>query len=529
MSEQAQQAPAEYRRLRKRYRRDKRFKLYCIGALVLACVFLVYFLGDLIYRGYPAFKQAQVQATFRYTEMSVEIPKLLVEQKTRDLVSRGALRTVPQRLEKNPHGEIKVRVDLENGDPAAPLEAVRPPETVEGVSGAQIARLLGPDGVKEVAAELRGDHEPVTEADQQTPGVRWVWANEAADAYLLARHADDGGAERKADTATLDDSLQSALSRLTDADAARRQFNKLMGTTETRWVATVSEVDQYLQLPETLDEDEIGQHTRLNADQRRRVDALVEAGRIEFAFNDTFFTSGDSALPEQAGIFSAAIGSFFVLVLVFAFSFPVGVLTAIYLEEFAPDNKLTQTIEVNINNLAAIPSILFGLLGLALFINMSKELFEVNIRNTALVGGLTLSLMTLPIIIISARAALRAVPDSIRLGAMAMGATRWQAVCHHVLPQSISGILTGTIIGLAQAIGETAPLIMIGLVAFIPDAANSITDPTTVLPAQIFFWSTNSQRGFVELTAAGILVLLAVLLSMNAIAVILRAKFEKKW
>jgi phosphate transport system permease protein len=287
-----------------------------------------------------------------------------------------------------------------------------------------------------------------------------------------------------------------------------------MGTTETRWVTADSDVDQYLK----------GRATRLDEDEMADVDALQEEGRIRVGFNTNFFTNGDSNLPEMAGIRSAAVGSIFVLLLVLAFCFPVGVLTAIYLEEFAPDNRITQFIEVNINNLAAIPSILFGLLGLALFINLLGVP-----RSSALVGGLTLSLLTLPIIIISSRAALRAVPESIRRAAMSMGATRWQAVTHHVIPQAMSGILTGTIIGLAQAMGETAPLIIVGMIAFIPSMAGTITDPTTVMPAQIYKWSTASLRGFEELTAAGIICLLAVLLCINSVAVLLRARFERRW
>ena len=288
----------------------------------------------------------------------------------------------------------------------------------------------------------------------------------------------------------------------------------LMDTTQSEWVRTTADVDQYMK----------GKPNRLDEDQIERVDALRDENRIRVAFNWAFFTNGDSNLPEMAGIASAARGSAYVLVLVLLFCFPIGVMTAIYLEEFAPDNKLTQIIEVNINNLAAIPSILFGLLGLALFINVLGVP-----RSSALVGALTLSLMTLPIVIISSRAALRAVPDSIRKAAMSMGATKWQAIIHHVVPQAMSGILTGTIIGLAQAMGETAPLIIVGMIAFIPTAPEGITDPTTVMPAQIYTWSTHSMRAFSERTAAGIMVLLVVLIGINSIAVFLRARFERRW
>ncbi len=254
------------------------------------------------------------------------------------------------------------------------------------------------------------------------------------------------------------------------------------------------------------------------------INELYASGQIRFTFNTGFLLNSDSTFPELAGMRVAIIGSVMVLLVVLAICFPIGVLTAIYLEEFAPDNWFTQIIEVNINNLAAIPSILFGLLGLAAFVN-----FFGMTRGAAMVGGLTLSLKVLPVVIISARAALRAVPDGIRLGAQAMGATRWQAVCHHVLPQSISGILTGAIIGLAQAMGETAPLIIVGMVAFITASPSGIDVPTTVMPAQIYLWFGNSQGGFEERAAAGILVMLAVLMSMNAFAIFLRAKTERRW
>lgn len=288
----------------------------------------------------------------------------------------------------------------------------------------------------------------------------------------------------------------------------------LLGRTVEKWVPAKADIDQYRK----------GNTPGLDQQTKEAVQALEEADRIRTAFNTYFFTNGDSKLPELAGIWAAAVGTVYLLMLTFLFAFPVGVMSAIYLEEFAPDNRLTQTIEVNINNLAAVPSILFGLLGLAVFINF----FGVP-RSSALVGGLTIALMTLPIIIISSRAALRAVPDPIRLGALAMGATRWQVVRDHVLPLSLPGILTGTIIGLAQAIGETAPLIIVGLIAYIPDAPTSITQATTVLPAQIYTWASMPEKAYVAKTSAGILVLLAVLLSMNAAAVLLRRRFERRW
>jgi phosphate transport system permease protein len=255
-----------------------------------------------------------------------------------------------------------------------------------------------------------------------------------------------------------------------------------------------------------------------------RIDQLQTEGRVRLVFNRYFFINGDSKLPEAAGMRSAILGSIYVLTLVFVICVPIGVLTSIYLEEFSSDNWLTQLIEVNINNLAAIPSILFGVLGLAALINF----FGIP-RASVLVGAATLALMTLPIIIISSRAALRAVPDSIRMAGFAMGATRWQVVVHHVLPASISGILTGSIIGIAQAMGETAPLIIVGLVAFVPDAPLSPMDASTVMPAQIFSWWEMPQRAFEERAALAILLLLVVLFVLNGLALIIRSRSERRW
>ncbi len=288
-----------------------------------------------------------------------------------------------------------------------------------------------------------------------------------------------------------------------------------IGSSEKLWIPADSRVDQYIKGHEGHG---------LKSKYRRTVDSMQKNGEVRQVFNSSFFSRGDSKLPEQAGILAAAIGSVFTLLLTMLVAVPIGVMTAIYLEEFAPDNHFTRLIEVNINNLAAIPSILYGLLGLAIFIN-----FLGVPRSSALAGGLTLALMTLPIIIIAARAALRAVPESIREAAYGLGASSLQTVWHHVLPLAMPGILTGSIIGLAQAMGETAPLIIVGMMAYIPEASSSVLDATTVLPAQVYTWSTESLRGYGERTAAGILVLLTVLLSLNALAVKLRNRSQQTW
>ena len=290
---------------------------------------------------------------------------------------------------------------------------------------------------------------------------------------------------------------------------------EMIGTSEELWIPADSRVDQYIK-----------QHKGhgLKSKYRSTVDSMQQSGLVRMVFNTALFTHGDSKLPENAGILAAAVGSIFTLLITMLVAVPIGVMTAIYLEEFAPDNRLTRLIEVNINNLAAIPSILYGLLGLAIFIN-----FVGVPRSSALAGGLTLALMTLPVIIITTRAALRSVPESIREAAYGLGASSLQTAWHHVLPLAMPGILTGSIIGLAQAMGETAPLIIVGMMAYIPDAPTSILDATTVLPAQVYTWSTESLRGYGERTAAGILVLLAVLLSLNAVAVKLRNRAQQSW
>ena len=254
------------------------------------------------------------------------------------------------------------------------------------------------------------------------------------------------------------------------------------------------------------------------------IEQLEAEGRITTGFNWNFFANGDSREPEMAGIKGAIMGSLFTLLVTLALSFPVAVAAAIYLEEFAPKNRFIDFIEININNLAAVPSIVFGLLGLAVFINF----FNMP-RSAPLVGGIVLSLMTLPTIIIASRSAIKAVPPSLREAALGLGASKMQSVFHHVLPAALPGILTGTIIGMAQALGETAPLLMIGMVAFIVDIPQSVVDPSTVLPIQVFLWADSPERGFLEKPSAAIMVLLFFLIAMNAIAIYLRKKFEKKW
>lgn len=338
---------------------------------------------------------------------------------------------------------------------------------------------------------------------------------------------------------------QSALSYQTLVrQSLRRRFPEVSGRTDKRQLAALLSFGAATQTRDALagNKERIGKTLtlqlpfssgaerylkggtqNLTAQQKEWLDALKQNNETEVSFNAAFFTNSDSRDAEAAGIGGALLGSFFSLLLAFLFSFPLGVLAAVYLELFAPRGRWMDFVEVNINNLAAVPSVIFGLLGLAIFIN-----FLHLPRSSPLVGGLVLALMTLPTIVISSRAALSAVPPSLLAGALSLGATKMQGVFHHVVPAAAPGILTGAIIGMAGALGETAPLLMIGMVSFIKEMPDGFTDAATALPVQIFLWADSPESGFRERTAAAIIVLLGFLLIMNASAVFLRKKLEVK-
>jgi phosphate transport system permease protein len=295
----------------------------------------------------------------------------------------------------------------------------------------------------------------------------------------------------------------------------------VIGTTKEIWLPAAASVDQLIKGHTSRSTDMGGQFTER---QLGWIDQLHESGALSARFNKWLWTNGDSRQPELAGLWGAIVGSFYSLLVTLLLSFPLGVATAIYLEEFAAKNRWTDVIEVNINNLAAVPSIVFGLLGLEMFLNV----FGLP-RSAPLVGGLALTLVSLPTIIIASRVALKAVPPWIREAALGLGASRLQMVTHHVLPLAMPGILTGTIIGMARAVGESAPLLMIGMVAFIVDVPATPMDPATALPVQIYLWAASPERAFVERTSAAIIVLLLFLAVMNATAIYLRKKFERRW
>ncbi|PTY35686.1 phosphate ABC transporter, permease protein PstA [Saccharospirillum sp. MSK14-1] len=358
-----------------------------------------------------------------------------------------------------------------------------------------------------------------------------LYIDDATDADQL-RLADYGGVVREALLSRFPDvSGRQATRELTSLVSNSAEYRvrerlianpELLGQSERLWVLADDDLDL---LRKGIIDRELPESERRISDQELSwIDSWNEAGELKRRFNTVFFTNGDSRDPETAGIWGAVVGSFYTLVVTLLLSFPIGVAAAIYLEEFAPKNRLTDIIEVNINNLAAVPSIVFGLLGLAVFIN-----FFGLPRSAPVVGGLVLTLMTLPTIIISARSAIRAVPPSIREAATGLGASKMQVTLHHVLPLAMPGMLTGTIIGMAQALGETAPLLMIGMVAFIVDIPGGFTDPSTVLPVQVYLWSDSPERAFIAKTSGAIMVLLGFLAVMNLLAVFLRKKFERRW
>ncbi|REJ65428.1 MAG: phosphate ABC transporter permease PtsA [Planctomycetota bacterium] len=559
----------ELRQRKRRYRRDRRFKVYTLAALLVAAGFLGIFLVDLIRRGASALRQTEILTTISYRPDSVADPSTAFPEDVRDLVSHSSVRDVSK---EGRRAEISVTVHYDEDFASDPASAIRDmtltkadfPIFLQDLAPLHVSREHLLAMIEEESLEsLRQD----AEKDPSLLGTTkqaWLRGSAGLQQFLL-------------DSTGLDSDTRESAERLDQAGRLRLEFDHAAfgdGKTVERWVLAESDIDQYvkgkhsevghraetyeqlmraIELPAVADPDVAAviaachelrekqvsrqdaqpiivpneEQLQLDAqawETRGRIDRLLKADQIRLVFNHYFFFNGDSKLPEAAGMKSAVVGSVYVLTLVFIICVPIGVLTSIYLEEFAPDNWLTQVIEVNINNLAAIPSILFGVLGLAALIN-----FFGLPRASVLVGGATLALMTLPIIIISSRAALRAVPDSIRMAGFSMGATRWQVVLHHVLPASISGILTGSILGIAQAMGETAPLIIVGLVAFVPDIPMSPSDAATVMPAQIFSWWEMPQRAFEERAALAIVLLLVVVCALNSLALFTRSRSEKRW
>ncbi len=500
-------------RLARRYASERRFKYLGLGAVLLACFFLVLLLSTVVGKGLSAFTYHYVTLPLDLTgeDINTADPRKsdfgaiirravdgalpFAEGRSQRRAARGLLSgssdvLLSREAESDP-GFVGERRDV-----ALPVS-----DTVDlYLKGLVVSRSDVPATGELVPSGTTGDIElagafgPVLQREDGGEASRSLGSD--GPSYLV--HVDGG------------------VVKLTEVSAGSASGTVLVPLRAAEPAAEGGWRIERIALPESS--------RKVSDREIAYIDYLEENGLVERRFNSLFFTSGASREPEMAGILGAVLGSFFTMLVTLMMSFPLGVAAAIYLEEFAPRNRWTHLIEVNINNLAAVPSIVFGLLGLAVFLN-----FFGLPRSAPLVGGMVLALMTLPTIIIASRAALKAVPPSIREAALGIGASKIQAVFHHVLPLAMPGIMTGTIIGMAQALGETAPLLMIGMVAFIVDIPTGFLDPATVLPVQIYMWADFPEQAFQQKTAAAILVLLAFLVAMNALAVLMRKRFERRW
>jgi len=481
----------------KRYAAERRFRIYGATALALTALFIVFLLADIVIKGLPAFTEHRVKLDVTVAADKVDAAKPAAGEY--EAIVREALRarfpTVSGRADRRKlngllsQGAADDLRQMVVADPALigktfPFAALLSDDADLFYKGRQTDVTLEKGSAGLQIAESGEAYVITGDVAGLSPG-QIVLVNEGA---LRITGIADGTAQAEALTrpATLNPAAAGGWNVMT---LAKPEADRRISDQEIIWL-----------------------------------EELKSEGVVERAFATRFFTSGDSREPELAGLRGALVGSLLTVLVALALSIPLGVAAAIYLEEFAPKNRLTDIIEVNINNLAAVPSIIFGLLGLAMFLS-----FFGLPRSAPLVGGLVLALLVLPTIIIAARAALKAVPPSIKEAALGVGASHQQAVFHHVLPLALPGILTGIILGLARAFGETAPLLMIGMVAFIVDIPSGFEDAATVLPVQIFLWSDLPEIAFQSKTAAAIMVLLAVLFSLNAVAIYLRRRFERRW
>jgi phosphate transport system permease protein len=532
-------SPDSRRRVRRRYAADRRLQAYGIIAIALAVGLLAILVSSLVVTGFPAFVQTKVDLTVFIDPAKVDakdpgagnyrtlvrdalasfLPADATDKQKTDvakILTADAPYIVRDYVVKHPDTVGKtITLSIAFSDPFDQLHKGVIPKEVDALSWSQVLYFerLQSRGVVVVeggrtSLKLDVYVDPAKiEAGPPPTGDFAALARESLQAYLPDVH----------DTALfgmLADAAPDAIAKLVTADP------NLIGKTVSVSLPVSSPVAQLAkgETPKIL-------NPRFNPTQIEAYDAMIAKGVVHTPFNWELFFNADSRFPERAGLAGAITGSFYALLVCLLLSFPIGIAAAIYLEEFAPKNRLTDLIEVNINNLAAVPSVVFGLLGLAVFLGY----FGLP-RSAPLVGGMVLSLMTLPTIIIATRAALKAVPPSIREAALGIGASKHQVMMHHVLPLAMPGILTGTIIGMAQALGETAPLLLIGMNAFIPSIENmGILEPATSLPTQIYSWADSPERGFVSRTSAAILVLLGFLVVMNMVAIALRQMFERKW
>ena len=509
--------PAVRARLDQRRRADARFRAYGLSAIMLAVLFLLLILIDISIKAWPAFTQTLLKLDVPIASDLVDPAKPVAGDYV--AVVKNALRAqfpqVTSRVDRKALDSILssgASDDLRD-------EVIADP----GMIGKTIpvALIVSSDAdlyAKGVAAEVSKASGSGTAKPSDTSGTISL---ELATGKLIegmtgvAKNA-DGALVFDTNAPSLLIALNGGVVKVTSVLDGKAEGETLVPLASADVAAEGTWQRLLITTPETS--------RKINDRQIAFVELLKGKGAIERSFNWGFLTGGDSREPELAGILGGLMGTAFTMLITLGLCLPIGVAASIYLEEFAPKNRLTDVIEVNINNLAAVPSIVFGLLGLAVFLNV----FGLP-RSSPLVGGLVLALLVLPTIIIASRAALKAVPPSIREAAIGVGATRQQAIFHHVLPVAMPGILTGTIIGMAHALGETAPLLMIGMVAFIADVPSKVSDAATVLPVQIFLWSDLPEAGFRSKTAAAILVLLVFLVLMNGLAIWLRKRFERRW
>ncbi|MGH6802681.1 MAG: phosphate ABC transporter permease PstA [Methyloceanibacter sp.] len=527
------------RRVRRRYAADRRLQAYGIIAIGLAIGLLGTLLASLIVTGYPAFTQTKVNLEI-YVDPAKVDPKDPAQGNFRALVREALLSQVPEpATDKQKTDAVKI---LTSDAPYIVRDyVVAHPETVG-------QRITLPIAVSDPFDQLHKGVIPKEVDALSWSQVRYferlqnrgVVVEEGGrislklDVYIDPAKVEPGPPPTGDFAALARDTLQAYLPDVHDTALFAMLADDAPDVLAKRVADDPSLIGKTVQVsfPVSPPVAELAKgetpkvpNPRFAPTQIAAFDAMVAKGIVRTPFNWELFFNADSRFPERAGLAGAITGTFLMLLVSFALSFPIGIAAAVYLEEFAPKNRFTDLIEVNINNLAAVPSVVFGLLGLAVFLG-----FFGLPRSTPLVGGMVLSLVTLPTIIIATRAALKAVPPSIREAALGVGASKHQVMLHHVLPLAMPGILTGTIIGMAHALGETAPLLLIGMNAFIPSVESmGVLEPATTLPTQIFSWADSPERGFVSRTSAAILVLLGFLVVMNMLAIVLRHRFERKW
>ena len=517
------------RRVKQRYAVERRFRRMGLSALALTGLFLAGLLTNIIWNAWPAFSEhvAVLDVTLDPSIVDPDGKRSAAALRSADYaaLTRSALQSAIPGIEgRKTKKELTGLLSSGAGDDLRKLVLADPSLVGRTV---KTALLLSDDvdlylkSADLVASAVPGTGS-VTSSGQS--GDVTLTATDTAFAALAAEVATRGAAKDEASGAAVLTTdmpswlvaMNGGLVKINSVSAASAAGTVLLPLTNAEATSPAGWQLVTYKIPES--------RRQVSDQEITFIEKLKAAGSIQKNFNWRFFTSGDSREPELAGIRGALAGTALTLLVTLVLCLPIGVLAAIYLEEFAPKNWLTDIVEVNINNLAAVPSIVFGLLGLSVFLN-----FWGLPRSAPLVGGLVLALLVLPTIIIAGRAAIKAVPPSIREAAIGLGASQQQAVFHHVLPLAMPGIMTGTIIGMAHALGETAPLLMIGMIAFIVDVPQNLTDAATVLPVQIFLWSDLPEAAFQQRTAAAIVVLLAFLFAMNGAAIWLRNRFERRW